>query len=198
MAESFYKTRYGRAFQAGQGLPVISTDLDSHRIYQFEIQFHGLPPDMQLHQQDLTLAAKQVTAPGMSVEDVEVNRINDKIFYPGKASPEEITVTFDNLMLRKTSTALWEWFKSTYDPMTGELNKESAPGGGGTNTFKASKMDIFQLDNVGTPHSTIQLYGVYPKSWKAAEFNYETNGFHTLEVTFRYDFMDQFNENFNI
>ena len=95
-------------------------------------------------------------------------------------------------MLRKTSETLWEWFKSSYDPMTGEMTKNSAPGGG-NGTFKANRMDIFQLDNTGTPHSTTQLYGVYPKSWKAAEFNYETNGFHTLEVTFRYDFMDQFN-----
>jgi len=191
MADAFYKTKYGRNFTAGAGLPVISTDLDSHRIYQFEIQFTGLPANLATYQQDLTLAAKQVTAPGMGVEDIEVNRVNDKIFYPGKASPEEITVTFDNLMLRKTSETLWGWFKATYDPMTGDLTKHSAPGGG-TGTFKANRMDIFQLDNTGTVHSTTQLYGVWPKSWKAAEFNYETNGFHTLEVTFRYDFMDQF------
>ena len=194
MADSFYKTRYGRSFQAGQGLPVISTDLDSHRVYQFEVQFHGLPSDLRLQQQDLTLAAKQVSPPGMSVEDIEVNRVNDKIFYPGKASPEEITITFDNLLLRNTAETLWNWFKSTYDPLTGELTKNSAPGGSSMSTFKANKMDIFQLDNTGAPHSTIQLYGVWPKSWKAAELNYSTNEFHTLEVTFRYDFMDQYNE----
>ena len=44
-----------------------------------------------------------------------------------------------------------------------------------------------------TPHSTIELYGVYPMKWAASEFNYTTTDFHTLDVTFKYDFMQQYN-----
>lgn len=193
MVNSKYRTEYGRKFKAGQGLPVISTELDSVRAYQFEIHFFGLPAELQTVQSDLTLAAKQVSPVGMTVEDIEVNRVNDKVFYPGKASPEELTVTFDNLYLRTTSQTLWEWFKSVYNPLTGEMTQNAAPGGAAGNTFKAHKVEIVQLDNTNTPHSVTEIYGVYPKSWKGAEFNYSTNDFHTIEVTFRYDFMDQFN-----
>ena len=90
---------------------------------------------------------------------------------------------------------MWKWFRSTYDPLSGEMTKNSAPGGGQNRTFKAHKVEIIQLDNTLEPHSSMELYGVYPKSWKASEMNYATNEMHTIEVTFRYDFLNQFNIN---
>jgi hypothetical protein len=189
MAErSIYKGQ--RGFVPGQGLPMVSTDLDSVRAYQFEVQFEGVPTGNNVVPDDLTIAAKQVTQAGMTVEDIVIDRVNDKIYYPGKATPEEITVTFDNLYLKDTANTLWEWFQRTYDPLTGEMTKLSPPGAAGGNSFKANKMSILQLKNNMDPHTSVECYGVWVKAWKTAEFNYSTNEFHTIEVTFRYDFMD--------
>ena len=185
-ARSVYKGK--RGFVPGQGLPTISTDLDSVRAYQFEVQFEGVPGLGK--SDDLTIAAKQVTQAGMSVEDIVIDRVNDKIYYPGKATPELITVTFDNLYLKEASDTLYKWFQNTYDPLTGEMTKNSPPGKGGGGSFKANKMTILQLSNNMSPHSAVECYGVWVKSWKTAEFNYATNEFHTIEVEFRYDFMD--------
>ena len=192
MAQSYYKTKYGRNFTPGQGLPVVSTDLDSVRTYQFEVRFLGLPGTVT-NQQDLTLAAKKVTGLEMNVEDIVVSRVNDRLHYPGKPSPGELVVTFDNLYLRQTASDLWKYFKSIYDPVTGEMTPLAAPGGAPTSAFKVPKMEIVMLDNTSRPHSTIEVYGVYPKKWAASEFNYETNSFHTLDVNFRYDFLDMYN-----
>ena len=192
MATSYYKDKYGRNFTPGQGLPTISTDLDSVRAYQFEIHFFGLPAEVT-NQTDLTLAAKKVTGIEMSSEAIAVDRVNDKVFYPGKVTPGDLVVTFDNLYLRETASDLWRYFKSTYDPITGELTKNAQPGGGAGSTFKADKVEIIQLDNTLVPHSTVELYGVWPTKWSAAEFNYGTNDFHTIDVTFKYDFMQQYN-----
>jgi hypothetical protein len=192
MTNSYYKDKYGRQFTPGQGLPTVSTDLDSVRAYQFEIHFVGLPEDVT-NQADLTLAAKKITGVEMSNEPIVVDRVNDKVHYPGKTTPGDLTVTFDNLYLRETASDLWRYFKSTYDPVTGEVTKNAQPGGVRGSTFKADKAEIVLLDNTMTPHSTIELYGVYPTKWSAAEFNYSTNDFHTLEVTFKYDFMNSFN-----
>lgn len=192
MANSYYKTKYGREFEPGKGLPIISTDLDSVRAYQFEVHFLGLPGEVT-NQQDLTLAAKKIQGLGMSSEPIVVDRVNDKIHYPGKVTPEEVSITFDNLYMRETASDLWRYFKSIYDPITGEMTKNAQPGGGAGSTFKAEKVEIIQLDNTSEPHSTIELYGVYPTSWSASELNYATNDFHTIEVTFRYDFMQQYN-----
>ena len=194
MAKSYYKERYGREFTPGQGLPVVSTELDSVRAYQFEIHFFGLPNDVAPEgQADLTLAAKKVTGLEMGNEAIPVNRVNDKLFYPGRNTPGDLLVTFDNLYMRETAADLWKYFKATYDPITGEMTKNAQPGGTSQQTFKADKVEIVMLDNTMTPHSVVELYGVYPTKWAAAEFNYSTNDFHSLDVSFKYDFMNTYN-----
>jgi len=192
MATSYYKTKYDRNFTPGQGLPTISTDLDSVRAYQFEVHFTGLPGDIT-NQNDLTLAAKKIGGIEMASEAIPVDRVNDKVYYPGKVTPGDLVITFDNLYLRETASDLWRYFKATYDPITGEMTKNAQPGGQAGSTFKADKVEIVMLDNTMTPHSAIELYGVYPTKWAAAEFNYTTNDFHTLDVTFKYDFMNSYN-----
>ena len=192
MATSYYKTKYDRSFTPGQGLPTISTDLDSVRTYQFEIHFFGLPENVT-NQSDLTLAAKKVGGLEMKNEAITVDRVNDKVFYPGKTTPGELTVDFDNLYLRETASDLFRYFRNTYDPITGEMTKSAQPGSGTQQSFKADKVEIVMLDNTMTPHSTIELYGVYPTSWSASEFNYSQNQFHQLTVTFKYDFMNAYN-----
>ena len=192
MAISYYKTKYGRTFTPGKGLPTVATDLDSVRAYQFEIHFFGLPEEVT-NQQDLTLAAKKVTGLEMAVEPIVIDRVNDKLHYAGKATPGDCVVTFDNLYLRETASDLWRYFKHTYDPITGEMTKSAQPGGTAGQTFKADKVEVVMLDNTMTPHSTVELYGVYPVSWAASEFNYATNSFSQLTVNFKYDFMNVYN-----
>ena len=192
MATSYYKKEYRKKFTPGAGLPTISTDLDSVRAYQFEIHFFGLPADVT-NQPDLTLAAKKVGGLEMKNEAIVVDRINDKVFYPGKTTPGELQVDFDNLYLRETAADLYRYFRHTYDPITGEMTKSAQPGGTAQQTFKADKVEIVMLDNTMTPHSTVELYGVYPTSWSASEFNYTQNQFHQLTVNFKYDFMNVYN-----
>ncbi len=191
MAVSYYKGKYGRTFTPGQGLPVVSTELDSVRNYQFEVQFKGLPGDIT-NSDDLTLAAKRIQGLSMTNEPITVNRVNDKLYYPGKSTPGELQIEFDNLYLRETSSDLWKFFKHTYDPITGEISKRSLPGGDQPG-FKVNTIEIIQLDNSITPHSVIEVYGAFAVGWTASEFNYSTSEFHTITVNFRYDFMNTFN-----
>ena len=185
-------TGRGSSASLQSGLPVISEGLDSVRAYQFEMHFE-LPSIVPDPQGKLTLAAKQVTAAGFTTEDIEVNRVNDKVFYPGKASPEELTVTFDNFYQPKVANTLWTWFSTIYDPTNGKFYTEVAgnsPQQAPVNGWKAQRATIVHLDAQGQPLMETRLFGVYPKSWKTAEFNYSTNEFHTIEMVFRYDFME--------
>ena len=162
MVDSIYENDFRANFKPGKTLPKVSTQLDSVRAYGFEVRFYGLPAALVGSQQDLTLAAKQVSPVGGTIDDIVVERVNDRVFYPGKFSPEELVVTFDNLYLKNTTPALWEWFKTIYDPLSGDMTKLSAPGGPGNRTFKSNKLTIVQLDNTRTPHSYVEVYGVYP------------------------------------
>jgi len=189
---SYYKNDY-RPFKKGESLPKISTTLDSVRSYQFEIQFYGLPGSLSNQQLDLTLAAKQVGSISFGTDEIPVHRVNDVVYYPGKPTFESLNVTFDNLYLRRTAKTLWEWFKTIYDPISGDMTKLAAPGAPGGKTFKANKLRIIELDNTRNPHAAIELYGVYPKSVSFSEKNYSTGDFATISVDFRFDFMDYFN-----
>ena len=190
MVDSYLKNDYRANFEPGKSLPKLSTKLDAVRSYQFEVKFFGVPQEFIGTQQVLTAAAKQVSPIGGSVDDIVVDRLNDKMYYPGKFTPENVVITFDNQLLSQTTPALWNWFKTIYDPMTGDMTKLSAPGGPGNKSFKASKMTVLELDNTNEPHAYIEMYGVYPTGVRFSEKNYATNDFSTVEVTFRYDFVD--------
>lgn len=187
MPTSLYNSQTAGTFRAavtesGQ-LPVVSTQLDSVRAYQFEVKFYNLPGTNGVGEiNDLTLAAKQVNAFGGETQDIVVDRVNDKLYYPGKFQPTELTVTFDNLYLKNTSKNLWNWFKTIYDPITGN--------NAGSNNFKANRVTVLELDGSKNPIASIELYGVYPKKVNFSEKNYSQNAFSTIEVTFRYDFID--------
>ena len=190
MVDSYLKNEYRANFEPGTTLPKVSTKLDAVRSYQFEVKFFGVPQEFINTQQVLTAAAKQVSPIGGAVDDIVVDRLNDKMYYPGKFTPEAVTITFDNQLLSQTTPALWNWFKTIYDPLTGDMTKLSAPGGPGNRSFKASKMTVLELDNTNEPHAYIEMYGVYPTGVRFSEKNYATNDFSTIEVTFRYDFVD--------
>ena len=192
--------------------PRLSHALESFRAYAWEIhipRFGGTLGNVPAlnDQSRLTLAAKQVTQPGFTVEDIEVHRVNEKFYYPGKPSPDEITVTFDNLIKGDVADALFAWMRTVYDPVygvhyagigNGTTSLASADPLGAPNQteppiFKRT-VTIWQLDAHRNPITHVNLYGCYPKGWKLGEFNYSTNDFHTIEMTLRYDFAVQFTE----
>ena len=185
MATFYNSDAFGRVITQGSltDMPKLSTMLDSVRPYQFEVEFMA-PGNAQL----LTVAAKQVSEVGYTVEDIEVHRVNDRYYYPGKPSPEEVTITFDNLKndplgsKNMAMSVLYQWCQKTYDPLTGHF--------GDITQGVKTNMKIHQLDEDLNPIGSVTLYGCYPKSYKTAEYNYGTVGdMHTLTVSFRYDFM---------
>jgi hypothetical protein len=191
MAKSSYyaSQALNRDLTNTQGLPAISQDLDSIRAYQWEITFYP-PAEIEVpigFSKPLTLAAKQVAGLQASVEDIEVNRVNDKVYYPGRPSFGELEVTFDNLLKTKTGWQLYKYFQTIYDPTTGEMTSTflNTPA-----SFK-SKVEILELNGQMEPVSMVELRGVYPKAFNKAEKNYSTNEFDTVNATFRYDFLLQ-------
>jgi len=195
--------------------PRLSHALESFRAYSWEIQipqFAGVLSQVPgLENNDrLTLACKKITQPGFTVEDIEVHRVNEKFYYPGKPTPDNITVTFDNLIKGDVADALFAWMRSVYDPVYGihyaglgngttDVNQSPEGLAGMTQApiFKRT-VTIWQLDSHRNPVTHVNLYGCYPKGWKLGEFNYETNDFHTIEMDLRYDFAVQFTETSDI
>ena len=165
-------------------LNTLSQQYDSLRTYSWLISIDGVgsggggPRD---NSNAITLACKQIGNIGFSVEDIAVDRINDKYYYPGKYAADETTLTFDNLIEGGAAVALFNWMRETYDPFTGKL--------GGPDMKR--KIFITQLDAQHNPKMRITLYGAYCKFYRLAELNYSTNDFHTIECGVKYDFAVQ-------
>jgi len=164
---------------------------DSYRAYSWLIQIPGIGGTIgsiaghfvgSTTENVLTLAAKQVGQIGYNVEDIMVDRVNDKFYFPGRPSTEETVVTFDNLLKGEAAVGLWNWMRTTYDPITGTHSGAAIDTAG----FKKN-VDIILLDHNRDPQWCARLYGCWPKNWRLAEFNYSLNEFHSIEVTLRYD-----------
>ena len=187
MAHGYYATNTQRDLQTNS-TPKLSHSLESYRAYQWEVEI--VLPTGQGEEEILTLAAKQISQIGFTSEDIVADRVNDKFFYPGKVTPESVTITFDNLVKGSVASKLFDWMSNTYDPITGSFTPQFTQGATG---FK-NHIRIYQLDSEMFPIKHVHLYGAYPKAWKLAEFNYSTNEFHTIEVEIRYDFAVQYND----
>jgi hypothetical protein len=186
-------------------LPVISQGLDAVRTYQWEFQLDlpavAVNPSTSVAgalaavvsaaaqgggaQQTVTLAAKQVGGFGYKFADIEVHRVNDKVFYPGKLEQDELTVTFDNLLSTSMGKLFYEYLASVYDMRTGHYNSD----GGAVGSYKTSAR-ILEFDGGGNIQTVYDFKGLYPKGFTKAEKNYSTSEFDTMEVKFRWDFMN--------
>ena len=169
------------------GLPFVSTELDSVRSYQWEFSLfipEAFPGNSVEFSRAITLGAKQIDGFGFEYEDIEVSRMNDKIYYPGKISQQELTVTFDNLLNFKEGRLLLDYVGTVYSQRTG---KSFTP-----DTYK-TKARIREFNGAGEIQSVIDLIGAYPKSYTRGEKNYSTSEFDTIQVKFRYDFIEIYN-----
>lgn len=173
---------------------------DSYRAYSWLIRINGIggvvgsilaATGMSDPDNVLTLAAKQVGQIGYNVDDIMVDRVNDKFYFPGRPATEETVVTFDNMLKGDAAKALWNWMRTTYDPITGTHSSNVVDDLGLGGGFKR-QIDVVLLDNNRVPQWVARLYGAYPKSWRLAEFNYSANEFHSIEMTLRYDMAGYF------
>ena len=185
---SYYANNLNRDLSDNEGLPVISQDLDAVRAYQWEVTF--FPPQgietPGSFSRPLTLAAKTIGAFGMKIGDIEVHRVNDRVYYPGKIEYDELKVTFDNLLATKTGHQVYKYFTSVWDPETGEYAStfQANPG-----QFK-QEIEIIELNGRNEVQQVIKLKGAYPKQITKAEKNYSSvSDFDTVEVSFRFDYM---------
>jgi hypothetical protein len=172
----------------GKKMPQLSHALDSVRTYQWEVTFY-LPNFDGVggtENKPLTLACKNVSEIGFDIEEIVADRVNDKFYYPGKSSPKDVTFTFDNIFATKTSTHLYEWIKTIYNPTTGQFTPGLNERGSGS--FKIH-VDVIELNNQGQPVAHTRLVGLWPKSWTEATRDYAASDFHTITLTCRYDFV---------
>lgn len=147
--------------------------------YTFEVQNicgsgRNLPPYF----------VKTAARPNLAIEETEVNFLNARMFIPGKATWETITITYidavnsGNIGLFKP---LWDWLASVYnfqDPVA--LTMGSIP-----RDYSATGI-INMYDGCGALLETWVLNRMWPQAINFGELDYASSDEATIELTLRY------------
>lgn len=141
-------------------------------------------------QNKLVSYIKLASRPNLSVEETEINYLNQKKWIPGKASWETITLTFYDVASQDMQPC-WDWISSVY-----QLNHDGQTGlavdqkQGNMVQDYGAKVTLTLLDGCGNPLEVWQLDDVWPQAINFGELDYASSDEATIELTLRYSQCD--------
>ena len=132
---------------------------------------------------------KIASRPNVSIEETEINFLNGKMWIPGKASWETITVTFYDLFGPGSDiTTLYSWLASVYnflDPVgLQQMSRKGPQGGTGKGYSGAGILTLY--DGCGTELEIWDLDNMWPQAINFGELDFSTSEEVTIEATLRY------------
>lgn len=155
---------------------------EAKRKNRWQLSFLDVPSklfnDDPTVKRNMELALLSASRPSWNLEEVELHRLNEKFYVPGKATYEPITVTYQDFIESRISEVLFEWSRTVYNPMTGAMGYKRAIG---------VKAFLTMLDPLGIPVEIWTLLGAWPQSINFQDLDMSSSEQANVEVTVRYD-----------
>jgi hypothetical protein len=136
---------------------------------------------------------KIASRPNLSIEETEINFLNGKMWIPGKASWENITVTFYDLFGENSTSLLYSWLASIYNFLpNGKVDySQTSVRGDGLSTNNgvggwAGNGTLQLYDGCGTALEAWYFQDLWPQAINFGELDYSSSEEVTIEVTMRY------------
>jgi hypothetical protein len=137
---------------------------------------------------------KLASRPNLTIEETEINYMHGKMWIPGKASWETITVTYYDVSRASGSgiVGLYSWLASIYNFQdTGEkMMQQTTIQGDATGGVRgggwAGTGLLAMYDGCGTELENWQLKGVWPSAVNFGDLDYSSSEEVTIELTLRY------------
>jgi len=131
---------------------------------------------------------KSANRPNLTIDEVEINYLNGKMWIPGKGTPDTTSVTYYDVASQAGSQAissLFTWLATVYNFTDAiKLTQSSAQNVRGGYTAKAGILKM--LDGCGNVIDGFLYLNPWPTSINFGELDYATNDECTVEVTLRY------------
>jgi len=135
---------------------------------------------------------KVASRPNISFEETEINYLHGKMYIPGKATFETVSVTYYDVAPVRADTILYlyDWIGSVYDFLSNSDTRANprmstnASGPGGYGALGTLTM----LDGGGQNIEMWQMFDCWPQSVNFGDLDYSSNEEATLELTLRYQF----------
>lgn len=123
---------------------------------------------------------KTASRPDLSLEETEINFLNEKTWIPGKPSWESITVTYYDVAT-DDNIPLWSWIASVYDftdPTCRHMNSRRKD--------YAGVGYLAMLDGCGNVLEEWNFNDMWPTSVKFGDVDYGSSDVMDIEMTLRY------------
>jgi len=162
-----------------------TNDVEPKRNFRFQVQITGLS-DLGAPT-DILWWAKTVTTPSFDVSEVEHNYLDNKFYFPGRVSWNEVSLTLvDPISVDAVQLTNKLLEKSGYVVKANEFSLETMSKVKATATaIKGMKITI--MDAEGFPIEEWTLNNVFIKSAKYGDLDYSNDDLRTVEMTVRYD-----------
>jgi len=161
-----------------------NTNLVFKRKYRwtFEVKWNG----KKIGKNFVKLASR----PNLTVEETEINYLHGKMYIPGKASWETITVTYYDVArsVGNGMTDLYSWLASIYNfqDQGSKMMQQTTIQGDGNNGGWAGTGQLTMYDGCGTELEAWELRGVWPSAVNFGDLDYSSSEEATIELTLRY------------
>jgi len=161
-----------------------NTNLIFKRKYRwtFEVKWNG----KKIGKNFVKLASR----PNLTVEETEINYLHGKMYIPGKASWETITVTYYDVArsVGNGMTDLYSWLASIYNfqDQGSRMMQQTTIQGDGNNGGWAGTGQLTMYDGCGTELEAWELRGVWPSAVNFGDLDYSSSEEATIELTLRY------------
>lgn len=143
----------------------------------------------------LTIACKSCDVPRLTTTDNVIDRINDKVYTPGKSEYETISMSFyeyiqDNITNddgnknKSAGEILYKWQQSIHDVKTGKQ---------GAKKQIAKNVAIVQIDGNGNAIRVWNIYKAWPTAVEFANLDSAEGSIQDVNVTLRFDWAEQRN-----
>lgn len=132
---------------------------------------------------------KVAARPQLNIEELELNFLHGKMWIPGRASWETMTVTYYDVSAGSNDVStLYCWLKTVHEFDKSEsLKQSSVPGtGNGSADGWAASASLYLYDGTGQVVETWNLGLVFPTSVQWGDLDYSNNEEVTIELTLRY------------
>ena len=147
------------------------------------LAFNDIPTDGRSQKQnDLAFVAATAARPAITFNQVETHRLNDKFYWAGKPTWNELPTTFYDLIYEANSATqiIWKWKDKVHYPITGQM--------GFKRNYTASSGMLALLSPEGEIAEKWFLFNVWPASVDHGDLSSEDDGVAMVTVTWRYDY----------
>ena len=129
-----------------------------------------------------SLPPEKGARPSLSFKEVEVQHLNEIIYYPSKPDWKPINLTLYDL--KKNQNPVLNWIKEQYDTQNGTWK---VGYGGDDRKFKKENATLEMYDGCGNVIETWKFINVWPNNIEWGELDMQDNNYLTIDLTLRYD-----------